>query len=437
MRKVWGLIFVFAAVAFAQPVLVQMGPKSLALDFPSPFWPEWQGAVPFPKGESLSSGLTLGPIVEALGGMKESDTFSVFSAEGEPVCTLTKEEIPSAVLVFSDPEGKRFPEAPLLFLPGQGIKAERVKWLFLNWRGEALPEVGIWPKEARITLATPEGERTYSLAELEQRFSALTFPGSYVTSSGRVVSSVYTGFLLSDLLGNWPEDAELEVLAADGYRMRYRWGSLSDPEGTWILAFKQDEKYMPFNPGYFRLVKVGPGNPRFPSSASAKMVVRLEIHGEYAPYTLRLSGAQERIFTRWDLESAVACPCHAARVSATHKGETHTYLGLPLWRLLAYVDDEIAPSGAGIKYDDAAFNWEKAQAGYLVEIRAADGFSQTIPSSYLAGNDKFILALKVDGRFLAAEEGGPLLFVWDDGASVPPGLKRVKWVVEIIIRPGK
>ena len=115
------------------------------------------------------------------------------------------------------------------------------------------------------------------------------------------------------------------------------------------------------------------------------------------------------------------------------KGETHTYIGLPLWRLLAYVDDERSPEGSGIKYDDAAFNWERAKAGYLVEIRGKDGFSQTIPSSFLAGNDQFILALKVDGRFLFEEESGPLLFLWDDGAAVPEKLKRVKWVTEIVI----
>lgn len=420
-------VFLLAVVAgWAQPVLVQMGPKSLVLDFPSTFWPEWEG--PFSPGGIPIRGIPLKAVFEALGGLEDDQTVFVFTNNGLQM-TLKKDAAEEAILGFPQEEGVS--PSPTLF--GQDFSISGVRWLVVDWNGEVLPEVGEWPKEAQLTLAMPEGERTLTLAELEQRFVALTYPGSYVTSSGRVVSSVYTGFLLSDLLGNWPEDAELEVVAADGYRMRYRYGSLSDSEGTWILAFKQDGKYMPFNPGYFRMVKVGPGNPRFQSAASAKMVVRIEVRGSYVPYSLRLSGATEKSFTRWDLESAVACPCHAQAVISTHKGKTHTYIGLPLWRLLAYVDDEVSPEGFGIKYDDASFNWERAQAGYLVEIRGKDGFFQTIPSSFLAGNDQFILALKIDGLFLSEEDGGPFLFVWDDSAVVPEKLKRVKWVTEIVI----
>jgi len=420
-------VFVLAAaVGWAQPVLIQMGPKSLVLNFPSSVWPEWEG--PLSPGGIPVHGIPLKPVFEALGGLNEDQRVFVFTTEGLQA-TLKKEAMERAIIGF--PWGEEFSQGPTLF--AQNLTVPGVRWLVVDWNGETLPEVGKWPKEAQLTLALPEGERTFTLAELEQRFVAVTYPGSYVTSSGRVVSAVYTGFLLSDLFGDWPEDAELEVVAADGYRMRYRYGSLSDSEGTWILAFKRDGKYMPFNPGYFRMVKVGPKNPRFQSAASAKMVVRIEIHGQYTPYSLRLLGVGEKIFSRWDLESAVACPCRAQAVTSTHKGATHSYIGLPLWRLLAYVDDERSPEGFGVKYDNAAFNWEKAQGGYLVEIRGKDGFSQTIPSSFLAGNDQFILALKVDGRFLSEEEGGHLFFVWDDGAEAPVNLKRVKWVTEIVI----
>jgi hypothetical protein len=262
MRKLCVFVLV-AAVGWAQPVLVQMGPKSLVLNFPSSVWPEWEG--PLSPGGIPVRGIPLKPVFEALGGLKEDQTVFVFTQEGLQA-TLKKDALEGAILGF--PWEEEFSQGPTLF--GRDFAIPGVRWLFVDWQGETLPEVGKWPEEARLTLATPEGERTFTLSELEQRFVALTYPGSYVTSSGRVVSSVYTGFLLSDLLGNWPEDAELEVVAADGYRMRYRYGSLSDSEGTWILAFKQDGKYMPFNPGYFRMVKVGPGNPRFQSSASGK-----------------------------------------------------------------------------------------------------------------------------------------------------------------------
>lgn len=434
MRKVWGLIFVVAVVGMAQPVLVQLGPKSLALDFPNPLWPEWVGTVYLEGQEVQARGIPLAPILAALGGLAEDQALFVFSKEAELLTTLGKADLSTAVLLFAKADGERLADAPILFASG-AERGRAVKWLVRNWAGEKLPEVGNWPVKATLTISTPGGERTFTLAELETSFVALTYPGSYTRSSGETVTATWTGIPLQDLLGNWPDDTEVEVVAADGYRMRYRYGSLSDAAGMWILAFKQDGKYLPFNPGYFRVVKAGPDNPSFQSSASARVVTRIEVHGEYRPYTLKLFGSREQEFTRWELEAAVACPCHARTVTSTHKGETHVYVGLPIWRLLAYVDDEIVPPGAGIKYDDGAFNRELAQGGYLVEIRAADGFSQVIPSTYLAENDGFILALKVDGRFLREDEGGPLLFVWDDGAPVSAGLKRVKWVTEIIIRP--
>ncbi len=433
MRRAWLLVVGWAALGMAGPVLLQMGPKSLALDFPSAIWPIWQGSLAFGGGERRAQGLPLAPIVRALGGMSEADVFFVFAPTGEVLARLGWEEVASAALVFFV-EGESAVEAPLVWLPDQS-SAFPVRWLVLNWQGERLPEVGVWPERASLTLATPAGERTFSLAELETTFVALTYPGTYTRSSGERVTSFWTGIPLWDLLGNWPADAEIEVVAADGYRMRYRYGSLQDGEGLWLLAFKQDGKYLPFNPGYFRLVKAGPGNPSFTAAASARMVVRLEVRGPYQPYSLRLVGAREQVFSRWDLETGIACPCRARTVFATHRGETRAYTGLPLWRLLAYVDDEVAPQGPGIRFDDAAFNRVLAQAGYIVEIRAADGFFQVIPSTFLAGEDRFILALKVDGRFLSEAEGGPLLFVWDDGVSAPPGLKRVKGVTEILIQP--
>ena len=429
------LMFLMLAVVWsglAQPVLLQLGPKSVALDFPNPIWPEWQGTVSLSSQEMVGQGLRLEPVVQALGGMAETDRLFVFASSGEPTAVLRAEEVRSAALLFRV-EGTS-PEILPLLVNEERVLASQVKWLVLNWQGERLSEVGVWPKQATVTFVTPEGERTFTIAELEMTFVSLTYPGSYTRSSGEKVTALWTGIPLGDLLGHWPEETELEVVAADGYRLRYRYGTLQDAEGFWILAFKQDGKYLPFNPGYFRLVRVGPGNPSFQSAASARMVSRIEVRRAYRPYTLRLIGTREQVFSRWDLEVGIACPCHASIVTATHKGETHVYVGLPLWRLLAYVDDDVVPVGTGIKFDDAAFNWELARGGYLVEIRAADGFSQVIPSSYLAGEDRFILALKVDGRFLMDEEGGPLFFVWDDGVPTPAGLKRVKWVTEIVIR---
>lgn len=482
MRKTF-FVAVALAVSFlglAQPVLVQVGEHSIAVRPSTDFWPmlsgtvRYQGPVFSPEEPNWKpahsyTGIPLSALVDALGGMEEDDLLYIIAADGFhkklPTSVVYGDSpLGSPILAFAE-DGITVPEWPdgpeLIFLPedgevsnedqlsalgelahyfqdkpsATGLMVKGVTWLVVNWDGtrETLPEVGLWPPEATLTVAAPL-EQTYTLGELETSYVAMTGLGTYTTSTGRDVTSTWTGIPLVDLIGSWPADTEVELVAADGYRMPYRYGDLSDAEGIWILAFKQDGKYMPRDPGYLRMVKVGPENPHFESSRSARMVVRVEVHGTYVPYTLLLSGAVERTFSREELEAGVGCPCHVSTVTSTSKGETHTYTGLPLWRLLAYVDDARFPAPElGIHYDDADFNDALAQAGYRIEIRSADGYSQTVPSTVVAHDDRFIIALKRDGRFLTAEEGGPLLFVWDDSAPAPDGLKKVKWVAEILL----
>ncbi|MFO8034701.1 MAG: hypothetical protein R6U88_06045 [Candidatus Bipolaricaulota bacterium] len=44
------------------------------------------------------------------------------------------------------------------------------------------------------------------------------------------------------------------------------------------------------------------------------------------------------------------------------------------------------------------------------------------------------MALKLDGRFLSAEDGGPITFGWDQGAEATEEMERVPWVKRIVIR---
>lgn len=468
-------------LALGQEVLFQLGARSIVVAHPSQFWEyiagtvRYQGPVFSPENPNWKpphsyQGIPLLSVLQALGPLQEGDLVWVIAVDGyakvlplpvllgetplgTPILAFSQDgvEVPEweggPQLVFLAPDGEVSNEDQLAALgeyahyfrghpSATGLQVRNVTWVVVNWDQDfsRLPQVGLASPEARLTVATPAGETSYTLPELETAFAALTYPGTYITSGGNEVTRVYTGIPLVDLLGNWPPEATLEVVAADGYRMRYRYGDLADEEGTWVLAFKADGQYLPLDPGYFRLVKVGPQNPRFAGAASAQMVVRLEIGGEYQEYFLRLSGVQERTFSRWELESGVACPYHASTVWVTRRGSTSSYTGLPLWRLLGYVDDEVSPPPeAGIFYQEGHFNWELAQAGYRVRIVAADGYWQEIPVSYLAGDDRYIIALKRDGEFLTPEEGGPLMFVWDDEAPAPEGLRRVKWVVEVIL----
>jgi hypothetical protein len=137
-----------------------------------------------------------------------------------------------------------------------------------------------------------------------------------------------------------------------------------------------------------------------------------------------LTGAVERSFSRGELEAGVGCPCHTTTVSVTSKGETHTYTGLPLWRLIAYVDDQVFPAAEdGIHYNDEDFNDALAGTGYEIALVASDGYTQTVTADLTARDDRFIVAFKMDGVFLDPASNGYMRFVYDDSVELPEDMK--------------
>jgi len=292
------------------------------------------------------------------------------------------------------------------------------------------------PNEAILTVVRGEESRVYTSADLEE-MDVVTAEGTFTKSTGTVYAATYTGVPLATLIGNVPADAMVRVTASDGYSMNYEAGMLFDrSEGIWILAFRENGEYMPLDPGYFRIVQVGEDNPHFTSSLSARMVERIEVLGAYEPYSLLLKGAVERLFARSELEAGIGCPCHTATVTVTSKGETHTYTGLPLWRLIAYVDDGLFPNEElGIHYNDEDFDDALAATGYEITLTASDGYSQTVSSDLISRDDRFIVAFKMDGVFLDPESSGYMRFVYDDTVELPEGArpKSVKFLAEIAL----
>jgi hypothetical protein len=321
-----------------------------------------------------------------------------------------------------------------------GFLVKNVGYLIVNYDGGMLPAQttarvdNSSSTEEILTVVKGEDVSTYSIAELEALYT-ITAPGTFVDSIGGDHTATYTGVPICSLVGDIAPDATIRVIASDGYSMNYAADLLADRStGTWILAFKENGVYMPYDPGYLRVVKVGEDNPRFDGSLSARMVEEINILGAYEEYSLLLQGVITRTFSRAELEAGVGCPCHTSTVTVTGEGGTHTYTGLPLWRLIAYVDDETSPFlEQGIYYDDTDLNDELAKDGYTITLVAGDGYSQSVSSTLVAHDDRFIVALKQDGVFLDPREDGHMRFVVDDSVLFPQGtqLKSVKWLVEI------
>ncbi|MEA3238565.1 MAG: molybdopterin-dependent oxidoreductase, partial [Candidatus Bipolaricaulota bacterium] len=422
------------------------------------------------------SGVLIRDFLSAIGGMSAGDRLAVVATDGyykeipyeilygttlagNAILALTKdgesagEDAP--ILVFL-PEDERLSNDDMLIAFGEelshyysgrpsttGLMVKDVAYLIVNYDGGALPErtpVGestVLTPGGNLTVIAGEISTSYTIADLEA-LDVVTAQGTFTNTIGVDYTATYTGVPIATLIGNVTADTTILVTAVDGYSMNYEAGMLLDrSEGTWMLAYKENGSYMPYDPGPLRVVLVGEDNPRFEGAISAKMVTRIDILGTYEDYSLLIHGAITRAFSRAELESGVGCPCHTSTVTVTSKGETHTYTGLPLWRLVAYVDDDRAPGPEqGIHYDEEDFNADLASAGYTIALVAEDGYTQSVTSQLMAHDDRFIVAFKRDGLFLDPAKSGYMRFVYDDSVLFPEGtsVKSVKFLSSIEVK---
>ena len=140
-------------------------------------------------------------------------------------------------------------------------------------------------------------------------------------------------------------------------------------------------------------------------------VVRIELE-----WKLELVGAQSATVTQSYFEEALACGDH----SAEYFDGTNTWSGIPLWLLVAMVDDDPDPADPHYSFDD-----DLAAAGYDVKVIAYDGFSTTFDSAFVARNGELILANRLNGEPLG---GSYPLRIAGPGLS---GKQRVGNVVRI------
>jgi len=430
------------------------------------------------KAPHAYSGVPIAAIVEAIGGLADGATLGIVALDGwykilpravvygdspagTPILATSVDGVGPAewedapMLVFL-PDDERFSNDDMLAAFGPershhfgdqpsttGMMVKGAYYLVVDYDGTPL---ALPPRDAAAEVPAPEGvlltlvrggaTSTLALSDLEA-MAVVAGEGTFTNSAGVDYTATYAGVPLMNLIGNVPADSTVRVTASDGYSMNYAVAQLADTsEGVWILAFEENRAYMPPDPGPLRIVRVGPDNPHFTSSLSAKMVERIELLGTYEAYSLLATGAVERRFDRAELEAGIGCPCHTATVSVTSKGETHTYTGLPLWRLIAYVDDGLFPAAEeGIHYNDEDFNDALAATGYMITLAASDGYTQTVASDLVARDDRFVVAFKMDGVFLDPASSGYMRFVFDDSVALPDGvsLKSVKSLAAIAL----
>jgi hypothetical protein len=149
------------------------------------------------------------------------------------------------------------------------------------------------------------------------------------------------------------------------------------------------------------------GSTLWPSSSGlcVKWVSDIIIYSSEEPpvpetWSLTLTGADTYVMDQTEFEAGA--DCH----EATWVDGTNTWSGIPLWRLVGWVDDDV-------QHSEGAFNAGLAMAGYDIVVMASDGYSKTFASADVAYNDNMIVANKLNGEDLP-EDRYPLRLVGPD-----------------------
>ncbi|TEB08062.1 Endo-1,4-beta-xylanase A precursor [Pelotomaculum schinkii] len=132
--------------------------------------------------------------------------------------------------------------------------------------------------------------------------------------------------------------------------------------------------------------------------AAATAAVKTVVATGIAPtdWTLQLSGAKNASVTKAYFEDALACPSSGHQVTWTD-GDGNVWGGVPLWLLVAMVDDD--PDVGPYHFN---FNDDLAAQNYEVNVIAGD-WSATLDSAAIARDDGYIVANTLNGEPLPLE----------------------------------
>ncbi|MBN1933765.1 MAG: molybdopterin-dependent oxidoreductase [Anaerolineae bacterium] len=281
------------------------------------------------------------------------------------------------------------------------------------------------PAAPALEIVGDEGSKSFTLEEL-MALPVTEGQGGIKSSTGKItVPELFTGVSLKDLvaaLGAFDENMGVNVVAEDGYGITFSYDQvmngafiaydpgtgdeIKSPDPlTAILAYARNgEPLDPKQDGTLRLVVVSAKNNQVTDGHwSVKWVNKLEVKALGQEWTLHLEGTIVEEMDRATFESGASPNCHGATWTDDH---AQRWVGIPLWLLVGRVDDEISHNGP-------AFNEVLADAGYTVDVIAADGYTVSFDSARIKRNDKIIVAYKVNDNPLP-EQYFPLRLVGED-----------------------
>ena len=265
-----------------------------------------------------------------------------------------------------------------------------------------------------------------------QEMPAYEGPGGRISSVGTVTPpSKFKGVVIEDLcslVGGVTPQNSVRVIAKDGYAMTFSYDQIVtgnfdtyDPvtgadapfDGKlWlVVVYEEEGDLIPADSdGPLRLAILGSNKVVTDGHWWIKWVETIEVIQALDQWSLHLEGALSEDIDRGTFETGAAPSCHGTSWT-DDKGRVWT--GIPLWLLVGRIDDENV-------HEDDAFNDGLVEAGYDVNVIAADGYSITLDSATVARNDDIIVAYLLDDQPLP-EKHWPLRLVG-------PNLEASNWV---------
>ena len=273
--------------------------------------------------------------------------------------------------------------------------------------------------------------RTYFESAIE--CSTLPHGANYTDEDGNVWSGMPLWWLVGNVddankhgSGAFNDDLaalgySVKVIAGDEYTINFQSAAVARNNNI-IVANKLNGEPLPETIGEknkpcFPLQLVGAD---VSSGQKIGNIVKIELVGLPQPeteWTITLDGAFNRTFTQSEFEEGVDC----GHSNHWTDDDDNVWTGMPLWYLVAVVDDLNADN-------HWKFNDTRAADGYTVTITAEDGYSKSFASADIARNNDYIIANKVNAAPL--DDHYPLRLV---GSALTSGGQRVGNIASISI----
>ena len=209
----------------------------------------------------------------------------------------------------------------------------------------------------------------------------------------------------------------IRVVAGDGYNRTFASADVAR-SGNYVVANMKNGEPLSGNEAPLRLVGA---NATGGKSVGNIATIKLEGLPAYpqGDWDLLLEGAISDTIPQPEFEDWAAC--HPATYT---DGTGNVYEGIPLWRLMGWVDDRIPHGPDG-------FNNALANAGYKVIVTAGDGYSKEFTSQQVGTTSGFIIAHRMNGVPLPTDGSHPPYPLRLVGAGLPSASDSVGNIVKI------